>query len=628
MVGFAQGCHKCGGFPGSKTKDRSFLSECLECGTFTCNHHLTIMGHCPNCKSGKMKKVLTQSDVKKKAAGGMPTAIKGKGGKKSPASMGSGGGGGGIGMSGSAGGGSFQRAGSEVPRSSGGQTGLNYAPGEAAPESVKQNTKSVLLEVEQSSAKVPGKEPSKVSVPGVGDFQPTEMSADELEVSDAPTHIQIGIMTGKKATSDEVDVDYFTAEDDVPNADESKAIMGDDDDDTEKETDKENVDPLDALFDDDDDEEEFTLQPPQDDEEDEDDEDLTDLVLARENMSPQELALIEEELAAAAARRKERLSGLDTVQRLQKMANLPMKQIPPMTDYVDALWGLTSVSAEKDIAQYEEMVLKLRQEFNKDERLPRLLMGMVSFEPQDDNVLNKSVIRTIKSMVEVYCVIGYGPRTVRYADPEKLEVQLKSLIGTTDQVLGLGLLGLDMHYAPYTIEQQRKILDIQLRLAAELNLLAYINSEKADAELTEFLSHYEKSELPQMVYTGLLQSDTALELINTYDMHLCLRPELSHEANLAALERTAKVNSVRWLPCSGMPHSAPIMHSGQWNQIKFIPDTINKFFAVAFSKRDPEEFMALVVSNWARLLFGTPLDKEHAGKEDIWADYDPNKKIF
>jgi hypothetical protein len=59
-----------------------------------------------------------------------------------------------------------------------------------------------------------------------------------------------------------------------------------------------------------------------------------------------------------------------------------------------------------------------------------------------------------------------------------------------------------------------------------------------------------------------------------------------------------------------------------------VPDTINKFFAVAFGRREPEEFMALVVSNWARLLFSEPLEKEHSGKEDIWADYDPTQKLF
>ncbi len=647
MVGFASGCHKCGGFPGSKTKDRSFLSECGECGTFTCNHHLTIMGHCPNCKSGKMKKVLTQRDVKKKAAGGMPGAIKGKGGKKESGSMGSsagrGGSAGGSGGGAPSGSGSFKRAGSEAPRSSGGQSGLNYAPGAAAPDSVRQTTMSVLSEVEQSAAKAPGSDSAKTSVPGVADFQPTELSADEINTTEAPSHIKIGQPTvsdddrdrpdtsGKKASADEVDLDYFTAEDDLPNVTINETAGATSDEEDTDTVEGDDIDPLDALFDDDKEEEAVIAHEPEhqvEDEDDEDDEDLTDLVLARENMTPEEVALIEEELAAASARRKERLSNLDTVQRLQKIAELPMKKIDPMSDYVDAFWGLASVSAEKDIKHYEEMVLKLRDEFNKDERLPRFLMGMVSFEPQEDNILNKSVINTIKSMDEVYCVIGFGPRTVRYVNPEKLELQLKSIISSTDQVLGIGLVGLDMHYAPYTLEQQKTILDIQLKVAKELNLLAYISSEKADDELALFLSAYDKSQLPQLVYTGMIQSDIMLQLVDSYDMHLCLRPELTHEANREALERTARINPVRWLPCSGMPHSAPVMHSGQWNQIRFVPDTINKFFAVAFGRREPEEFMALVVSNWARLLFSEPLEKEHSGKEDIWADYDPTQKLF
>jgi len=393
-------------------------------------------------------------------------------------------------------------------------------------------------------------------------------------------------------------------------------------------------DPLDDLFEDEDTAFSFNENedaPPSSEQEQTDTSEKSEDVVAfvhSNNMSAEERASIEEELAAAAKRRQARMAGLGTVQRLQKIATLPLKDIPPMFDFVDTLWGLTGATAHKDILHYQEMVARLREIAAKDEKLPQFLMGVVSFEPQDDAILNRTVLDAIKSMIEVYCIIGYGPRTVKYAKADTLGMQLKTLISSTDQILGLGVLGLDMHYAPYTLEQQKEILKIQLDIAAELGLLVYVSSEKADAELCAFLRQQDSANLPRLVYAGLLNSDAMAEAVAEFDMHLCLRPELTYEANTAALERTKKINSVRWLPASGMPHSTSLLHSGQWNQIKYVPETLSKFFAIAFGHREPDEFIALCVSNWARLLFGTPLEKEKAGREDIWADYDPGKKLF
>ncbi|PPR14995.1 MAG: putative metal-dependent hydrolase YcfH [Proteobacteria bacterium] len=71
-----QGCHKCGGFPGSLKTPVNKLFQCLKCGFFTCNSHLKggFSKECPNCgaKGKDLRSVMTKTSHTKVKAGGMP----------------------------------------------------------------------------------------------------------------------------------------------------------------------------------------------------------------------------------------------------------------------------------------------------------------------------------------------------------------------------------------------------------------------------------------------------------------------------------------------------------------------------------------------------------------------------
>lgn len=72
----SQGCHKCGGFPGSLKTPVNKLFQCLKCGFFTCNKHLKggFSKECPNCSaSGKdLRSVMTKQSHSKTKSGGLP----------------------------------------------------------------------------------------------------------------------------------------------------------------------------------------------------------------------------------------------------------------------------------------------------------------------------------------------------------------------------------------------------------------------------------------------------------------------------------------------------------------------------------------------------------------------------
>ncbi|MFT7433781.1 MAG: TatD DNase family protein [Alphaproteobacteria bacterium] len=77
-----QGCHKCGGFPGSLKTPVTKLIQCLQCGFFTCNKHLKggFSKICPNCGGGgkNLRQVMNKQSHQRTKSGGMPGHVAAK----------------------------------------------------------------------------------------------------------------------------------------------------------------------------------------------------------------------------------------------------------------------------------------------------------------------------------------------------------------------------------------------------------------------------------------------------------------------------------------------------------------------------------------------------------------------
>lgn len=74
-----EGCHVCGGFPGSLNKPVNTLYQCTSCGFFTCNHHTTLESMkraCPGCRSTSLKVAMSESAIKRMKKGGLPGGAK------------------------------------------------------------------------------------------------------------------------------------------------------------------------------------------------------------------------------------------------------------------------------------------------------------------------------------------------------------------------------------------------------------------------------------------------------------------------------------------------------------------------------------------------------------------------
>ena len=110
----------------------------------------------------------------------------------------------------------------------------------------------------------------------------------------------------------------------------------------------------------------------------------------------------------------------------------------------------------------------------------------------------------------MYCMTGAHPHNADQYTPE-IEKRILEFIETR-HAIGYGEAGLDFHYNLSTPENQRRVFQRQIALAAELQLPLIIHSRKAEQEV---LSLLEKEKFQQPVvfhcYTG--NKEDALEIL-------------------------------------------------------------------------------------------------------------------
>ena len=550
MLNHAQGCHKCGGFPGHQTKDRMRLLQCRTCGTYTCNQHLTVMGACPHCGESKMQTVLPGKKPKK-AKKPVSTGID----DDDFQDMATGGG---------------LRSSAGLPSSESGQPPpMTSTPSKSAPQEVKQNQAALLNALsEQQMQDLLKQNPGKITVVTAdpADFLKNRIGqADQADEEGGASNIlivQAKVSAGDAVQLSDDNIDeLFAMEDETPREENGDASTADEADDA------------------------YPL----------------------EGISEADLAEIESEFDELESRRQERMAGEAGTSQLISLLDEQEKHAEMIL--VDCYFRF---SHRDTMSKYNDM---MREALQTDDFQKHFLMGVVSYAPAELQA-DQDLLNILDGLPNIYAAVGYSPRCVSMVKTQDALQQLSYLLTQHNQIIALGDVGLDLHYAPYTLDAQKELLYAQLKLAAELKMPVYLNSVRADDELADFIDEFCTEHPIKGIYTGLLSSDRILEMCEKHDFHVCIRPELTYPENEAALERLRAIKSVRWLLCSGPEHTAPDPHRGEWNTPRYILDTVQHVAKTL--EREPVDLAILCCKNWARLLFSEPAEKEFSSEEEDW----------
>lgn len=114
----------------------------------------------------------------------------------------------------------------------------------------------------------------------------------------------------------------------------------------------------------------------------------------------------------------------------------------------------------------------------------------------DKMIISGCEIESIDEAIEmtlkydmVYATIGYHPDQANIV-VEKDLIHLENLLKSHKKILGIGEIGLDYHYDGTNKEKQKRLFEIQLKLAEKLNLPVVIHSRDAVKDTIEILNKY------------------------------------------------------------------------------------------------------------------------------------------
>lgn len=647
-LGFSHGCHRCGGYPGHKSKDRAFLVECTECGTFTCNQHLTITGGCPKCKSGKVKKVMTQRDVRKHSKGSKvenagkasdKAKAAGKGGQGSP-----------DGDEDMPGQGAFARGGTDLPKKNNDGPTTNFDAGDI-PENLRHTEKrlqSILLEdgdngnqmaTPELSADEKSRTPEtiierQVAHEGAADIEAHTSHSSHHESESATSekhHTHHTEATTEKLSDKPLEASKYKDLDDlfddmpaVTNpATQKTAENQHADEEVDKEMDKERDPAQERPADEVENEDNKGTHAPEEHEDIEgEDTKAGQTKESADDLSEEEKAAIDAEFKEIAKARADALENLKDIEYMVTLARTDRKKIMPNIHLADAFWGVSKKGAGslEETQEYHKQISALRHKAEESRENPNVPMSVLCIEPAtNDLATSAKTFARIDKFDGIYYALGYGPRQAEVLNPNMVGTQVKKLYSNAEKAVAVGVTGLDLQYAPYAVEAQKALFKPQLALAIEANLPVYITARKGEQALAEVLEEAgAEPGQPRFVLTDLL-SPEMLPLVQEYDMHVCLRPELTHDSQKKALDLIKQTNPARWLLCGGYSHSAPKGHETGWNRPYYLPETASKLADLL--ERTDENLRTLCTGNLARLLFGKPWKGEKEAREDLWAEF-------
>ena len=177
---------------------------------------------------------------------------------------------------------------------------------------------------------------------------------------------------------------------------------------------------------------------------------------------------------------------------------------------------------------------------------------------------------SLKSDLKIFGALGFGPKSTQQAT--SLAALNRALYKNAEQILAIGVIGLDLAYAPFTKDEQIQLLESQIRLAHLLNLPVLISQRQSEVELLEVMER--------------IPPETKWILVSPMENEDHFKAWLSKGGMVAVTAETTLPDRKKWrnmlssvpgpqfLLASGDDMVAPKPHAGKNNSPQYINDTL------------------------------------------------------
>lgn len=165
----------------------------------------------------------------------------------------------------------------------------------------------------------------------------------------------------------------------------------------------------------------------------------------------------------------------------------------------------------------------------------------------------------------VYATIGYHPDQADIITEKDIK-KLENLVNSSKKVIGIGEIGLDYHYDDINKDKQKKIFEMQLKIAEKLSLPVVIHSRDATFDTIEILKKYKVKGIIHC-FSG------SLETANIYigmGYKLGIGGVLTFKnSKLCEVVKEVSLNSI--VLETDSPYLTPDPYRGKTNSSKYIP---------------------------------------------------------
>ncbi len=537
----AEGCHKCGGYPGSPTKSVPVLFQCSTCGFFTCSKHLGggIMGRsCPNCKGKKLRKAMTAGSAKKALGGGLPGQIAGKSGnrKAPPAGISGGGGFSALGSGGGVGGRTAPKAKNETEEKAKLQKTqtMDFKPSDKKKDEDSAGTDTAGgTGVKQDKDKGVFSYSDSGAIDGKAKVQ--QALADSLSQN---THLGTSAsghnMDSALGVGISVEADQF----DMARSSGGIASAGAAATPSAGENIRVEVD-------------EFG----------------TERIFSIDHLGNETMISEKKTELAEEAEEKEAIEGaiMDAERLIGDHEKGGHNTYSTLSDAYFRISSLDSFKAYK----------KSLENFNPQG------ISIVSIDASNGPLMEE-ITRCYMDLKNTYYVVGISPTSIRPNSKFNVSDMLEPVLRDNPKVVAIGEIGLDLHFAPYTRPQQELVFMEQVQLAVKYSKPIFITSKKADDILPELMNTVMAQTPVRTAVVPIIRSASMMQMVLQHGMYVLMRPEISYPEEDSYRELMREVPRSKILLASSSEHIAPFTKKGQWNSPAFLDEMLK--FACSFLK--------------------------------------------
>lgn len=175
---------------------------------------------------------------------------------------------------------------------------------------------------------------------------------------------------------------------------------------------------------------------------------------------------------------------------------------------------------------------------------------------------------------EIYCTQGVHPHKAKFYEDCTTRKILKNT--QNKKVVAIGECGLDYYYENSTPQEQKKAFEIQLELAAKVDLPVVIHTREADEDTLAILKNHSSSLKQKGVLHSFTSGKKLAEYALTEGFYLGFNGIITFK-NAQDIRDIVSLTPIdRILTETDSPYLTPVPHRGKKNSPQYLPHIVEK----------------------------------------------------